>query len=272
MRALVQIGRYPSSVQFCSNVSWTANEEGAFAFAQELLAFSLELAKAPELPPITAGSRRDPKIVGLTLLCRSITNFRAVLLLVRVNPPNVVESRALARLIFENFFFLAALCEHGADFVRAMRSDEAANRKALGEFALKKLSDEEKDLGQGLTLRTRIKELLSEFPKPVKFSVKGVAAQTVADTAYLSYATLSMDAHPSVTSLRRHIQWEAVGDIRQLTLTVVPGFAPEERMKTIHEACVAFVGVCIAVNQLLGGTAKSDDLRKLFERFEAGAA
>jgi hypothetical protein len=197
-------------------MSWTAKEEGAFAFAQDLLAFSLELAKAPELPPITAVSSRDPRIVGLTLLCRSITNFRAVLVLVRVSPPNVIESRALARLIFENFFFLAALCEHGADFVRAMRSDEAANRKALGEFALRTLSEEEKEIGHGLTLRTQIRELLSEFPKPAKFSVKGVAAQTVADTAYLSYATLSMDAHPSVTSLRRHIEWEAVGDTRHL--------------------------------------------------------
>jgi Family of unknown function (DUF5677) len=253
-------------------MTWTPEEEGAFAFAQELLAFALELARAPELPPITPESRRDPKLVGLTLLCRSITNFRAVLVLVRVNPPNVVESRALARLIFENFFFLTALCEKGADFVSAMKSDEAANRKALGEFAFKKLADAVKGGNHGLTIRTQLRKLLDEFPKPTKFSVKGVAAQTVADTAYLSYAILSMDAHPSVTSLRRHLQWEPEGDTHHLTLTVVPNFAPQERYKTIHEACVAFVGVCIAVNQLLGGTTKSDVLRGLFERFEAGAA
>jgi hypothetical protein len=253
-------------------MTWTPEEEGAFAFAQELLAFALELAQAPELPPITSESRRDPKLVGFALLCRSITNFRAVLVLVRVNPPNVVESRALARLIFENFFFLSALCEKGADFVRAMRSDEAANRKALGEFAFKKLADEDKGGSHGLIIRTRIRELLAEFPKPAKFSVKGVAAETVADTAYLSYAILSMDAHPSVTSLQRHLNCEPEGDTHHLTLTVVPAFTPKERHKTIREACVAFVGVCIAFDQLLGGTTKSDALRGLFERFEAGAA
>jgi Family of unknown function (DUF5677) len=252
-------------------MTWTPEEEGAFAFAQELLAFALELAQAPELPPITSESPRDPKLVGLTLLCRSITNFRAMLVLVRVNPPNVVESRTVARLLFENFFFLAALCEKGADFVRAMRSDEAANRKALGEFAFKKLADEDKGTSHSLVIRTQIRKLLDEFPKPTKFSVKGVAAETVADTAYLSYAVLSMDAHPSVTSLRRHLQWEPEGDTHHLTLTVVPAFAPKERYETIHEACVAFIGICIAFNQLLGSTAKSDALRGLFERFEARA-
>jgi hypothetical protein len=156
-----------------------------------------------------------------------------VLVLVRVNPPNVVESRALTRLIFENFFFLSALCEKGADFVRAMRSDEAANRKALGEFAFKKLTDEDKGGGHGLIIRTQIRKLLDEFPKPTKFSVKGFAAETVADTAYLSYAILSMDAHPSVTSLQRHLQWEPEGDTHHLTITVVPAFAPKER----HQTC-----------------------------------
>jgi hypothetical protein len=235
------------------------------------LAFAIQLAASPELPPITAQSRRDPKIIGLTLLCRSITNFRAVLVLLRINNPHVVESRTLARMIFENFFFLAALWERGADFVRDMRSDNAANRKALGEFALKKLDPSDKDGPHGFTIRTQIKRLLTEFPKPQKFGVKGVAAATVADTAYLSYSMLSMDAHPSITSLRRHLQWETEGDTHHLTLNVVPTFKPDERLKTLHEACVALFGVCITINQLLGGTAKSDALRDLFQRFEAGA-
>lgn len=113
----------------------TPEEVAAFAFGQELLDFAIDLAKSPELPLITSESPRDPKVVGLTLLCRSITNFRGALVLTNTMHAHAIESRALVRLIFENFFFIAALCDRGADFVKEMRSDEAANRKALGELS-----------------------------------------------------------------------------------------------------------------------------------------
>jgi hypothetical protein len=248
----------------------TPAEDVAFAFGQEMLDFAIDLVKAASVPSVTSESRRDPVLIGLSLLCRSITNFRGALVLARDNQP--VESRALVRLIFENFFFVAALCERGADFVKRMRSDEAANRKTLGELSLKRLTVEHKDGEHAQSVRTQIRGLLDEFPKPRKFgSVSSVAAETVADHAYLSYAVLSMDAHPSISTLRRHLQWELEGDTRYLTLSVVPRFNEKERLRTVDEACNALLGVCVAVNQLLGGTSKNDALRELFERFEARA-
>ena len=248
----------------------TAKEEAAFAFGQELLDLAIKLAGAAALPPITSDSPRDPKIVGLTLLCRSITNFRGALVLARSD--HAVESRALVRLIFENFFFVAALCERGTEFVKAMRSDEAANRKALGEQGLKRLTEDAKNGEHGQIIRTQIRGLLAEFPKPKKFgSVSSVAAETVAGTAYLSYAVLSMDGHPSITSLRRHLQWDLEGDTRFLTLNVVPRFSEKERLATVDEACAALLGVCVGVNQLLNGTSQSDTLREIVERFESNS-
>jgi hypothetical protein len=149
----------------------TPEEDAAYARSQELLDLAIEIAKDPGLPPITAHSRRDPKVFGLTLLCRSITNFRGALILADVAHARVVESRALVRLIFENFFFLSALCDRGAAFVSEMRSDEAANRKMLGELSLKHLDDADKSGEHGLVIRTQIKKLLHEFPKPQKFNV-----------------------------------------------------------------------------------------------------
>lgn len=246
----------------------TPAEDAAFAFGQELLNFAIDLVAAAPAPPITSESPRNPAVVGLTLLCRSITNFRGALLLARDDQP--VESRALVRMIFENFFFVAALCDHGADFVKRMRSDEAANRKTLGELSFKGLTDEGKHGEHAQIIRTQIRSLLTEFPKPKKFSsVSAVAAETVANHAYLSYAVLSMDTHPSITTLRRHFQWELEGDTRFLTLNVVPPFTEKERLGTINEACSALFGVCVAVNQLFGGTPKNDALREFFDRFEA---
>jgi hypothetical protein len=247
----------------------TPREDAAIAFGQELLDFASEFVAAVPSPSITSESPRDPRLISLTLLCRSITNFRGALVLARDDQP--VESRALVRLIFENFFFLAALCDHGTSFVKQMRSDEAANRKMLGELSLKGLSEVAKDGEHAQIIRTQIRNLLTEFPNPKKFgSVSAVAGATVARHAYLSYAVLSMDAgHPSITALRRHLQWELEGDTRYLTLNVVPRFTTKERLNTVDEACSALFGVCVAVNQLHGGTPKNDTLRQLFERFEA---
>jgi hypothetical protein len=244
----------------------TPDEERSFTFADELLAFAIALITAAPAPPVTRDTRRDPAMVGRTLLCRSITNFRGALVLAREDHP--VESRALVRMIFENFFFVAALCDHGADFVRQMRSDEAANRKALGELSLQNLADKEGEYST--IIRTNIRKLLTEFPKPKKFgSVNAVAASTVARRAYLSYAILSVDGHPSVSSLRRYLQWEQEGDSHYLTLNVIPRFTEKERLATIDEACSALLGVCVGFNQLLDGTPKNDELRVFFERFEA---
>jgi len=247
----------------------TPQEDAAFAFGQELLDFAIEFVAAVPSPSVTSENPCDPKLIGLTLLCRSISNFRGALVLARDEQP--VESRALVRLIFENFFFVAALCDLGMDFVKQMRSDEAASRKALGELTLKGLSDAAKKGEHAQIIRTQIRNLLAEFPKPKKFgSVSAVAGTTVAHHGYLSYAVLSMDAvHPSITALRRHLQWELEGDTRYLTLNVFPRFNANERLNTIDEACSALLGICVAVNQLHGGTPKNDALHQLFERFKA---
>ena len=113
--------------------------------------------------------------------------------------------------------------------------------------------------------------LLSEFQSPQKFSsVKKVAGETVLNRAYLSYAVLSMDGHPSITSLKRYLQWEIEGDTRLLTVNVTPKFKENERVKTVEEACNALLGACVAFNQLVGGTSKNAELTQLIERFESG--
>ncbi len=208
------------------------HEEQTNAFAQELLDFAIALVAAFLAPPPTIDSRHDPRFVGVTLLCRSITNFRGALVLARDQQP--VESRALVRMIFENMFFLGALCEHGADFVKRMRSDEAANLKTLGELSMKHLSDDAMDGEHAQIIRKQINAGWSEFQSPKKFSsVKEVAKETVLNRAYLSYAVLSMDGHPSITSLKRYLQWEMEGDARYLTVNVSPSFKECERVKTV---------------------------------------
>jgi hypothetical protein len=50
-------------------------------YAQKLLSVAIGVVgAAPEHVELTENWARDPKIVGLTILCRGISNFRAALL------------------------------------------------------------------------------------------------------------------------------------------------------------------------------------------------
>ena len=245
----------------------TPEETQDFQFAESLLGLAIDIVGAATVQ-VTAEGARDPKIVSLALLCRTITNFKGAMVMAR--DEQIVESRSLVRLCFENLLWVAAIRERGSDFVNDMRSDEAANKVALGELTLKLSTPDVREGTDGQVIRTQIKRLNSAFLKPKKLNVNRAAAEGVTEKAYLSYAMLSLDAvHPSLTALNRHVHLEQEADGRYLTVSVVPPFKSKDRLATMDEACNALLGVCVGVNELLGGTAKSDAMRVLAERFQA---
>ena len=80
---------------------------------------------------------------------------------------------------------------------------------------------------------------------------------------YPAYALLSLDAaHASVTALKRHYRQ---GEKGFRTVEVVPPFKPRERLETLDMACNAVLGVCLGVNEILGGTSQKDAIRALVE-------
>src|ERR1700675_2385961 len=58
---------------------------------------------------------KDPKVVALTLLARTMGNFQAAVLL--LDNGHVVEARAMGRCCYENLFWIAALAKKGEEFV-----------------------------------------------------------------------------------------------------------------------------------------------------------
>ncbi len=106
----------------------TKAEGHAFAFAKEVRGLAVGIVDAAIAEVVFEG-KRDPKVYGLALLCRSISNFQGALTMARKG--QAVECRSLVRSCFENLILLAGLAECGVSFVEAMRSDNAANRLSL---------------------------------------------------------------------------------------------------------------------------------------------
>lgn len=73
----------------------------AVDYAQKLLNVAIDVGRVAKVQ-LNQNWARDPKIVGLTLLCRSISNFRAAILLAQQQ--QVLEARSMVRQLYENFF------------------------------------------------------------------------------------------------------------------------------------------------------------------------
>jgi hypothetical protein len=219
-----------------------AAEERAFAFAEDVRKQAAAFVDAA-LTEITFKNNVDPKLYGLLLLCRSISNFQGALTMARDD--QAVECLTLVRSCWENLFLVHQLGQDGAGFVKTMRSHEAWGRISLGEWLLENAGMAANPFGQ--TIRDLIKRERRNAPK--KMDVKGTATGAV-EHLYAAYAELSHDAaHPSLTALERHFRR---ADSGRWTMDISPPFKDRERLATLSMACNALLGVCLGVSTLLG--------------------
>ncbi len=210
---------------------------------------------------------RNPKIVGLTLLSRSLNNFRAAMVLLKTNV-HVVEARILARCIYENLIWAGALRERGFAFVQEMLEDEQANREALVELTFKasRLLGGDPSDEAGMELRALLNASRERFPGSIKLRTDKVAKGTVIESAYNEYSRLSLEAvHCSITALGRHLTRDYDRDTYFLTLNIEPKPTDREVLNTIVHLCRGLLWVTVTANELVGFTPKSEELRPLEE-------
>lgn len=240
----------------------------AIQYAQKLLDAAIAIVGTARVE-LNENGARDPKVIGLTLLCRSISNFRAAVRLVQQS--HVMEARALVRCLYENLLWMGALSERRLAFVQDMIADEGFNRKALGELTLKMSGKHGLDVegAENLTLRGIIKEMAKQFSEMKKLRADKTAAEGAVEAAYVEYMRLSLDAvHCSVTALGRHLTSERAEGRAELTVRVEAKTTPAELLGTVEHACRALMGTAVGANELLGFTSETGQLAALVSEFE----
>lgn len=238
-------------------------------YAHKLLDTAIEVVGAAHVE-LTEQFARDPKVIALTMLCRTISNFRASMLL--VGHASTLEARVIVRLMYESLLWLSALREGGRAFVEDMRNDEVFNRTALSQLTLRLTAKHGADVNQpdALVLRSIIYDMEKKFPGKKKLHANAIAALGVTELAYIEYQRLSLDAvHCSLTALGRHISSERSENGIELAVGVVPRTPSTETLLTILHACFALTGVAVGTNEMLGFTTKSDELMARANEFEA---
>ncbi len=239
---------------------------GAIKFSDGLLGIAVETVTAANVSPSNLGAR-DPKIVSLALLSRTISNFKGAILMVREGL--LIEARTLTRSCYENLIWAAALNERGSEFVTDMLNDDAASRRRVGQVTLKlssRAGANNNNDEDGQILRDLIRQSESRFPDSKKLHVDRTALGGAVELAYATFGQLSLDAaHPTITAIGRHLHSEIDGDTRHLVIDIVPEVSERQLLQTIWWSCDALTGVAIASNEIVGGTKMNDALRQAFE-------
>ena len=210
---------------------------------------------------ITPKGFADPQFLALMLLARTASNLKAALIL--LDSGQIVEARTITRCCLENLYWVVGLAEDGDKFVKQMRDDELSHRRALGqaifagEYTLdqeveQRLRDQMRDLNRsGLANKTLNPKVVASMRDDFK--------QT-----YIFYSQLSSDsAHPSISALNRYVvpdHPEGPG------FDTVPIVKTAEIEETYEYLSMATMGVCVAVNQIIGGTSGGQKLNAIAEQ------
>lgn len=211
---------------------------------------------------------KDPKVWALALLARTIGNIEGALVL--LDNGHVVEARTLIRCCYENFFCAAALVKTGDAFIKTMELDDAASRKKQAKGLLDWAGKQNQELEFTEKLTKFVEAIEKQHPKTPFLNQKKAAEDgTIAD-GYIFYNMLSNDAaHPSATSLSRHITWEGTGESAEWTISAFPVDDPDEVDETLELACGVMLGIAVAANEAVGGTETGEKFFALNDDFKA---
>lgn len=189
------------------------------------------------------------EIVRLTatgLLCRTFHHFRAIRTLVTMGL--VVEARVLTRCCFENLFWIAALAQRGEIFIREAANDHEVNNAKFGKAILEWSQKNVGDPAAEEPLKAYLANLKENAEGKYGIALYNAAVAGKVQDAYIIYRGLSSDAaHPTARSVDRHI---ARSNGRN-SISKTQLLEDEEVEATLHFACTALVGVCVAAQDVL---------------------
>jgi Family of unknown function (DUF5677) len=213
----------------------------------------------------TLAGRKDPKVLALALLCRTLGHFKGVFRLLEIDL--VVDARTLTRCCFENLFWQGELAEKGATFVEAMVHDEVSSQQSRARLVLAWAAEKEGSVPFEEKLKVRMDQLKERYPKKRPINLADVARQSALKDAYVWFKQLSSDAaHPSGSSLARHVTKQDDGSF---LISVEPVPIEKEVLDTMQFACQALLGVSVGANQIAGPVKAGEQLAPLFEEFLA---
>ena len=206
---------------------------------------------------MTATGFPTEQLLAVALLSRTASNLKGVIIL--CDHRRIIEARTIARSCFENLYWITALAKDGEQFVKRMEEDEMKRRRQRGQTIFESQVALEADVEA--RLREWMKNTKVAYDKSETLNPKDVSKGGSIANTYVFYGMLSVDAHPSVTSLNRYVSADDQHNITDLVIE--PNVSDAEIVDTLHLGCLAALGVCTGANDILGGTSDAARLAEI---------
>jgi hypothetical protein len=202
--------------------------------------------------------KTELQIAALTLLARTLSNLKAVMLL--LHEKQIVEARAIVRCCYENSLWAHGLLKGGQKFKNEMMGHEMKHKRITIQTVLSSRAELEEDNEEKLKQWMRDTK---DWEASGTITPKGVAKMT-ADESYLFYQYLSLDAHPTVHTLSRYFD-ETDGDAG--AIVVEPEVQLSEETETLFLVCLPVLGVLLHSSQLLGHKETPQELLRISQEY-----
>lgn len=213
------------------------------------------------LASVASAPRGDPPpSVALALLCRSLGHMRSIASL--IDARHVVEARIITRSLYEGLFLAVALKENGPKTYKALQDDHNASRTNRGRLIATNTRMFSQEQIKAIK-RSLSKLQPGRMARPADFAKKSPV-----EDAYLIYAQLSADsAHPSLDSLERYVIKGKNGRLDGFSSEVADGL--NEMCDTVGWACMAFLGLMMAVRDVANGHSASPRIEAVAAKFQS---
>jgi len=206
----------------------------------------------------------DEKIVSLALLCRTLSNFKSVLLLAQNE--RLVESRILTRACYENLFYVGAIQKEGYSFVQKMMRADCHHHKSRGQSLLSDAKYIESEDDWRTPLKAYLKRIKENNQPSATINPKDISKNGPIAKQYIIYEQLSADsAHPTTDALNRYFSKTEENGKMIRCLDIEPILNDTDVHQTLNWACNAMLGVIIGVNEILGGSSANQKVLQMFE-------
>lgn len=235
-------------------------------FAQDLMNVGIEVAAQSN---VEVGDKwaQEPKVIALTLLCRSLGHLKGATSLLEQRL--LVEASVIVRCCVENLICVGALRQKGEAFVAELLSAAADGDHKLANLALEALRDGEKTETVS-RLEEIVRSLRSTNPKPRRLNTRALSQENPVGSNYILFSVLSgQAAHVSARSLGRHLKQFHEGGNQHLHLEIAPNPTDEQLLTLLVDLLRTVLGVIVGVNEILGGTEPGRRLFALTDEFEA---
>jgi Family of unknown function (DUF5677) len=227
----------------------SAYRDKLYPLCERLVQTALEIAGQCKLT-VTEQGLAHPKLLALALLCRTLTNFKGVVILTRERL--VVEARVLTRCCYENMFMVGGLSAEGDAFAERMKADDRAGRSNRLKFQFETESLFETLSAETQTAVTAAYNALTNRQTRKFLNPKEASGIGQFKEAYVAYAQYSGSAaHPTLTALARH--WSPL-DEKTAAFDAIPEPSEDQLDETLHLACIALLSIMVVVNEMNGFT------------------